>query len=197
MTTPRSPLGLMLIISAIDVLLCSFTAALVLFFVGAGSGASGFSKQYAGIAANSGSDVQGKGAPAAFLVFTYGSPSSRVTPDASWTIDRIPASNGELAANETWLLFEAPSNTRPLTFRTPTGSDPLDATLTFVVSGEALTVALSCAGTSPAEFTLRGPPFSVVPRNPCKVSDGKISLPQERLRWPSLGNLWERLRPFR
>lgn len=112
MTAPRQQLATILILSAIDVLLCGFTAALTLFFIGAGADAANARLLEEG-AVVADTDNLGAGAPALIVIATYNAGSIRLKPAASSGYSTLPAEKWESAYLVSWLIDARPTARSP------------------------------------------------------------------------------------
>ena len=148
MAARRQQLATILILSAIDVLLCSFTASLTLFFIGAGADAAN-SLQAEQSAVQGDGESRGAGAPAAIIIATYATSSVRLTPVTRSGYSTMPATDWESADAVSWLIDEAPTERFPFVLSTDTHL-------------KGLYVRLSLSGTASPEFLVRCPPGGIV-----------------------------------
>lgn len=115
MVAPRQQLTTILILSAIDVLLCGFTAALTLFFIGAGANASSAARATEVAVAQARSSSQGGGVPSTIIIANYSSDSVRMRPAVSFGFETIPSVDAQTNDSVAWLLEESPTDKKPFT----------------------------------------------------------------------------------
>jgi hypothetical protein len=143
MAARRGSLGPILILSAIDVLLCGFSAALALFFVGTGAGVtstSGGTSAYIGL----GNGGQGSGAPAGVVIAHYEQNSTTLRPAAGTSFETIPATGWESATDVAWLLNDMPTPRRPFTLIRNNNSGAVNVQLRASFAGATSILNWSC-----------------------------------------------------
>lgn len=146
MAARSGSLGSILILSAIDVLLCGFSAALALFFVGAGAGVTGNAVGSASMGIGIGADVdaRGNGAPAGIVIAHYDGSSATLRPENGSHYETIPALGWESATDVTWLLNEVPTAKKPFILVRGDNLGPVSVRLRISVLGATSIASWSC-----------------------------------------------------
>lgn len=151
MATQRTKLATILILSAIDVLLCSYTAALTLFLIAAGADAASSEqvKEAEESIIESGGNYWGAGSPAAIIIATYNTGSARLQPPPGGGYSTLPPDSWQKAPAVLWLVNEAPTDRTPFVLQGDTG--PIEVTLDLAIDGRTLRTLLHCAAPGPVK----------------------------------------------
>lgn len=166
MATPRQQLATILILSAIDVLLCSFTAALTLFFIGAGADAAN-ARRLEESAVIAEDDSRGAGAPAVIVIAAYDKTSARLNPAGTIGYTTMPAENWQAANPLSWFIEELPTNRNPFVL---IADVPGELRVRLSLSAEASSGEFSVTCPQDAVVNLRIVETAVTSDNPsCKV----------------------------
>ncbi len=146
MVAPRQQLATVLILSAIDVLLCSFTASLTLFFIGAGADAANSAPSTQSGETELGV-ARGEGAPGAIIVANYIGGSSRLRPTQISGLETMPTANWENADSVAWLLEETPIEQAPFTLVGDGSAGQMAVMISVSGSDRTLQFGVTCPNT--------------------------------------------------
>jgi hypothetical protein len=154
MEARRSSLGPILILSAIDVLLCGFSAGLALFFVGAGAGVTDNAVGAPIAPTNVGSDARGHGAPAGIVIVHYDDNSAKLRPASGSIYEAIPEVGWESANDVTWLLNELPTPKKPFVLVGGNTPGTVGVGLRISILGKTSRASFSCRNGNALEIRI-------------------------------------------